>query len=73
MESVYVLRISKPRRDGTDKVTHKLVEDPEDAALVVERRQRKADDESYALSKFAGDDAASVTIPGIKYGKPGAE
>ena len=67
MENVYVLRISKPRKDGTDKVTLKLVEDPEDAALVAERRARKADDESYTLVRFDGEDAKSVTLPDVSY------
>lgn len=67
MESVMVLRISKPRKDGTDSVTHKLVEDAHDAALVVERRQRSTGDETYSLVEFEGQYARPVPIPEVTY------
>ncbi len=67
METVYVLRIAKPRKDGTDKVTLKLVEDAEDAALVAERRARKADDESYTLLRYGAEAGNRVEIPGVSY------
>jgi hypothetical protein len=67
MESVMVLRISKPRKDGTDNVTHRLVEDAQDAALVVERRQRSTGDETYSLVEFEGQYARPVVVPSVTY------